>query len=113
MILKRKPKEKKEETLDDLKSKESTYKEGIAGGVTGAVVGGLTAGIGHFVGKSAKNAKNEHLAKIDESKLRKTKAAGIGLIAAGTGLAVGSALARRKVKRKIKEKEDNACTEKK
>ena len=105
MILKRKAKEKKEETLDELKAKDSTYKEGIAGGITGAVVGGLTAGAGHFASRLSKNAKNKHL-KISDENLRKLKGLGLGVGAAGLGLTTAAAIKKHSLKKKIKEKEE-------
>ena len=106
MILKRKAKEeKKEETLDELKAKDSTYKEGIAGGITGAAVGGLAASVGLIGGHLAKNSKNRHL-KLNEESLRKAKGVGLGVAGTGATLAAISAIKRRKIKNKIKSKED-------
>lgn len=114
-LLRNKQKEHKEETLEELKAKDSTYKEGVAGGITGAVVGGLTAGIGHVASNASKNPKNKHLAAISEDNLRKVKGLGLGVAIGGAGLATAAAIKRRKIKSKLKQKEEeeNANTEKK
>ena len=114
MILRRKKVEnnKKEETLDELKSKDSIYKEGIAGGVTGTVVGGLTAGLGYFGGKARENAKNKSLGILERHPAL-LKGAGIGVGTVGAGLATTSAIKHHKLKKKIKEKEKDEGSEKK